>query len=102
MDFMIDYHAHLAALPTEDNGCWMSPRMRNGRKLKIFAAIHKLPLHDPREANRIYLAALKTQLEASTRVDRAVLLALDGIYDSEGRLDRGQTNFLISNDYLFS
>ena len=33
---------------------------------------------------------------------RGILLAMDGIYDSSGQLDLGETLFLIPNDYILS
>jgi hypothetical protein len=59
-------------------------------------------MDDPETANRRYVENLERELGASQAVDRAVLLALDGAYDAEGRLDEGRTDFLISNDHLFT
>jgi predicted TIM-barrel fold metal-dependent hydrolase len=44
---------------------------------------------------------LERELRASTRVGRAVLLGMDGVYDSAGVLDESRTDFLISNDHVF-
>lgn len=40
-------------------------------------------------------------LSASRRVEKAVLLGMDGVYDDRGALDRERTEFLVSNDALF-
>ena len=61
---------------------------------------HQLSPSNPREANRKYLADLLTELRASRHVQRAVLLGMNGVYDSNGRLNREHTDFLISNDYV--
>src|SRR5207248_1320227 len=39
-------------------------------------------------------------IQSSQHVGRAVLLVMDGVYDSAGNLDQQATEFLISNDYV--
>ena len=97
-----DVHVHLAALPTPGNGCRLSPRMRRSPLTRFLAWRQGLPLHDAETANRRYVENLERELHASTRVGRAVLLAMDGTYDDAGRLDEGRTDFLVSNDHLFA
>jgi predicted TIM-barrel fold metal-dependent hydrolase len=97
-----DVHVHLAALPTPGNGCRLSPRMRRSPITRFLAWRQGLPMQDPETANRCYVENLERELSASTRVSRAVVLAMDGTYDAAGRLDEGRTDFLISNDPLFS
>jgi predicted TIM-barrel fold metal-dependent hydrolase len=61
---------------------------------------HQLSPSNPREANRKYLDDLLSELRASRHVQQAVILGMDGVYDQNGRLNREQTDFLISNDYV--
>jgi len=98
----VDVHVHLAAFPTPSNGCRLSKRMRRGPLARLISYLQDLPLDDPETANRRYLDCLEQELRSSEEVDRAVLLAMDGVYDAAGRLDEKRTEFLISNDYLFS
>jgi len=97
---LTDVHVHLAALPTPDNGCRLSARMRQSRLFRMVSAAQGLPLDDPGRANASYLENLKQELRASERVGRAVLLGLDGAYDEVGRLDEAHTDLLISNDHV--
>ena len=99
---LTDLHVHLAALPTPGNGCRLSRRMLRSPLSRFLAWRQGLPLDDPEAANRRYVTNLEAELSVSTRVGRAVLLGLDGVYDGAGRLDEGRTEFLISNDHLFS
>lgn len=94
----IDYHVHLAALPTKENGAYISPRLRSSPLTKLTAATQGLPLDEPEKANRLYLDGLLRSLEESKRVSHAVLLPIDGAYDSSGRFDPSRTDFLIPND----
>jgi hypothetical protein len=76
--------------------------MRRSPLVRLIAWRQGLPLEDPETANRLYLERLKKELSASRRVGRAVLLAMDGVYDGSGRLDEARTDFLISNDAVLA
>jgi hypothetical protein len=97
---LIDCHVHLAALPSGDNGCLISPRLLKSPLFRFLLWKHDLsPVH-PREANRTYIEHLVTELRASRHVQKSVLLGMDGFYDQAGLLNRTHTEFLISNDYV--
>ncbi|MBU6481958.1 MAG: amidohydrolase family protein [Nitrospirae bacterium] len=97
---LIDCHVHLAALPDGDNGCYISPKLLKSPLFRFLLWKHGLSPADPREANRIYLDHLLTELRASRHVQKAVLLGMDGFYDQTGLLNRQHTEFLVSNDYV--
>jgi predicted TIM-barrel fold metal-dependent hydrolase len=97
---LIDCHVHLAAFPDGDNGCYISPKMLKSPLFRFLLWKHQLSPSNPREANRKYLDDLLTELRASRHVQKAVILGMDGGYDQNGRLNREQTDFLISNDYV--
>lgn len=94
---LTDVHVHLLALPTASNGCLISPRLKNSPLARLLAWRRGWPFDDPEKFNRLYLETLTRDLSASARVAKAVLLAMDGVYDSSGRLDEGKTDILISN-----
>ena len=97
---LIDCHVHLAALPDGDNGCYISPKMLRSPLFRFLLWKHQLSPDKPREANQKYIDDLLTELRASRHVQKAVILGMDGVYDQNGRLNQGQTDFLISNDYV--
>ena len=99
---LVDVHCHLAQLPTPDNGCLLSRKMLSGPLARLTAWAEGWPLDDARRTNELYLQDLLARLRASARVSRAVLLALDGVYDASGRLDEARTNMLVSNDAMFA
>jgi hypothetical protein len=96
----IDVHVHLAALPEGDNGCYISRRMLRSPLFRLLAWRYGLDLDHPAVANAAYVERLLGQLDRSEKVARAVLLALDGVYDERGKLDRGATEFFVSNHYV--
>ncbi len=91
---------HLAALPDDDNGCFISPKLLKSPLFRYLLWKQDLSPAHPREANRKYLDHLVTELRASRHVQKAVLLGMDGYYDQTGILNREQTEFLISNEYV--
>ncbi len=99
---LIDCHVHLAALPEGNNGCLISAKMLSSPLFKFLIWKHRLSVKDPTSANRKYLQDLRTELQASRFVGKVVLLGMDGVYTSEGRLDLNATEFLISNDYVLA
>jgi hypothetical protein len=95
-----DVHVHLAALPEGDNGCYVSRRMLRSPLFRLLAWRHGLDFNCPAVANFTYVEHLVQQLDQSKTVARAVLLAMDGVYDERGKLDRTATDFLLSNRYV--
>jgi hypothetical protein len=99
---VIDCHVHLAALRTPDNGCYISPRLLNSSLFRFLSWKHGLPIEDAARFNQQYVKNLLSELRRSRYVEKAVLLGMDGVYDSSGRLDEERTEFLVGNDYVLN
>lgn len=99
---LIDCHVHLAALPDGDNGCYISPKMLRSPLFRFLLWKHKLSPQHPREANKKYVDDLLLELRASRHVQKAVLLGMDGYYDSNGIINLAHTDLLVGNDYVLS
>jgi hypothetical protein len=99
---VIDCHVHLAALRTKDNGCDISPRLLNSSLFRFLSWKQGLPIEDAARFNQKYVEDLLSELRRSRYVEQAVLLGMDGVYDSNGRLDDGKTEFLVGNDYVLN
>lgn len=99
---LIDVHVHLAGLPDGQNGCFISKKMLNAPLFRFVAWRLGLSLKDPAQANRTFVERLVRAINQSTVLDKAVVLGMDGVYDSDGRLNESATEFMISNDYVFS
>jgi len=96
----IDVHVHLVALPEAENGCIISRKMMRSPGFRYLAWRQGFDLSLPRAANSAYVEKLRAQLQRSQKVAKAVLLAMDGVYDERGELDLTRTEFLISNRYV--
>ncbi len=94
---IIDVHVHLVGLQ-ETNGCYMHPKMTRGfmfRFLRRVMGLGNVPRDGLDAAYRENLIRLVEQSD----LDGIALLAMDGVYDTGGDLDRDRTQVLIGNDY---
>lgn len=98
---VIDIHCHTAGIGAGGSGCFISPRLRNSWKYRFYLASFGVTDAElEREGDGLVLRRLSERLAASTRVQAAVVLALDGVVDSRGGLDRERTELFIPNDFL--
>ncbi len=95
----IDVHVHLGGFGTDGSGISLSPQFR--RSIAMRAILHGLKLktaEDWAHADRIYLERLASLVKASTSIDRAVVLAMDGRW-RDGSVDRERSPLVVPNDW---
>jgi len=97
---MIDVHVHLAAFPVEGNGCFMSPKIKTSLLFRFLYKRLGVDPNEPERSNRDYIEKLIRTLQESRHVKQAAILAMDGVYDAQGSLNKEETDFLISNNYV--
>ena len=98
---IIDIHCHTAGTGAGGSGCFISPAMRRNIRYRFFLkAFGVSPRELERHGDPLILERLSARLEESRHVQAAVVLALDGVRDSRGELDRSRTELYIPNDYL--
>jgi len=98
----VDAHAHLVGLDRDGSGCIVSPAMRRRISTRFVLSLLGAKGSTPaRDVDRMYADHLVAQAEAAPSIDRVVLLAFDGVYGEDGRLDERRTNLLVPNDYVF-
>lgn len=100
---VIDIHCHAAGLGFGESGCFLSQSMAKSWKLHFYLKAFGVTREDlQREGDGLVLQRLSRRLSEATRVQAAVVLALDGVMDSCGELDRERTELYIPNEYLAS
>jgi hypothetical protein len=98
---VIDIHCHTAGIGAGNSGCFISPKLRRSWKYPVYLKSFGVTNAElEREGDRLVLRRLSERLAASSRVQAAVVLALDGVVDSRGQLDRERTEMYIPNDFL--
>lgn len=96
-----DIHVHALSLDPA-TGCRISPRLYNSlifRFMKWQMGIH--PSDPPAEADAKFQKRLLNDLDNATSIKRFVILALDAVYDADGKQDLVASTFYIPNDYIF-
>ncbi|MEJ2200526.1 MAG: amidohydrolase family protein [Desulfuromonadaceae bacterium] len=98
---VIDMHCHVAGIGAGGSGAFISETLRSSWKYGIYLKAFGVSEDDlKRQGDGLIVQRIAEALAASDRVGAAVLLALDGVIDEQGQLDRQRTETYIPNDFL--
>jgi len=95
---VLDLHVHLVGVGDHRSGCVVSPTIQKGALFQILVGKLQLRQKGP-TLDEGFVVALAGQLKASG-LDKAVVLAQDAVYDTQGNPDWKATHFYVPNDYL--
>ncbi len=98
---IVDLHCHAAGIGAGNSGCFVSPALRSNFRfhayLKAFGTTEQeLSTH----GDSILLDRLSENLARSRHVRAAVVLAMDGVVDPQGRLDTRRTEVYVPNEFV--
>ncbi len=97
-----DWHVHVAGLGHGNSGNYINEVMHNNYRFKFFlrwmsVTEEELETH----GDQLIVKRLNDKIEQSKYIDKAVILALDGVIDKEtGQLDKAETQFYVDNDFV--
>lgn len=98
---VIDIHCHTAGIGAGNSGCFISTAMQRSWKTRFYFKAFGVSEHELQaQGDCLVLQRLSERLQRSDHVQQAVVLALDGVMDSKGELDRDQTEIHIPNAFL--
>ena len=98
---VIDIHCHGAGIGAGKSGCHVTHRLRHSWKFRYYLKAFGVTIDQlEREGDMLVLQNLSEQLAASHSVHKAVIIALDGVIDSQGRLDKPRTELFIPNTFI--
>lgn len=97
---LIDYHTHLTIFQDGYQGNILKAGFFKRQFVNFIKLKFGISLKD-KNPEETYIKNFSNMVRESKFVDKACVMALDGVYDSSGELDKNKTTFLISNDYLF-
>jgi predicted TIM-barrel fold metal-dependent hydrolase len=98
---IIDIHCHVAGIGAGGSGCFVSPSMRNNWRYRIYLKAFGITEKDlEREGDAVVIKRISETVAASRHVEKAVILAMDGVIDKKGSLDLVQTEIYIPNAYV--
>jgi len=98
----IDLHVHAAALGGEVPGAYLSAHFQQSRTFKIYMWAAGVSAEDlaGKVGTQRYLDNLLAQIRGAPSVSKAVVLAMDQVYDQRGKAQRDRTEFHIPNDFV--
>ncbi len=97
----VDMHVHAAGLGYGNSGAFVGQDLSESWKFNIYLRAFDIT-QDELQTNgdRELLRKLSAKIADSEFVDQAVVLAMDGVIDEFGTLNRELTQFYVPNEYL--
>jgi len=98
---IIDIHCHTAGIGAGSSGCFVSSAMRRNARFNFF--LKTFGVSEPellQHGDGLVLERLSLRLGESRQVSAAVVLAMDGVVDAQGRLNEAATEIHIPNEFL--
>lgn len=98
---IIDMHVHVAGLGYGGSGCFISKRMQESYKLDYYLNAFGVNANDLQQhGDQVLIKHLADTISNAEHIQGAVILAIDGVVDEGGELDRHKTQVYIPNDYI--
>lgn len=98
---LLDMHVHTAGIGAGDSGCFISKQMESSWKLGIYLKSFGTTREEVQQKGDAFVVQLiSQQLAESQHVGQAILLAMDGVVDANGELDRSRTEIYVPNDFI--
>ena len=99
---IIDFHTHVAGLGYGNSGCFVNDEMRNNFRFRFYLMAMGTSLKElESEGDQIVVKKISDAVSQSNVVDKAVILALDGVTDAQGDLDKAKTQIYVPNEYVY-
>lgn len=99
-DPIVDIHVHAAGLGIGSD-CYVSPALRASYKFGYYLDGFGVTAADlEREGDALVIRRIAEWVAASEHVDRAIVLALDGVVDEAGELDLERTQVYVPTEFV--
>ena len=98
---IIDMHVHVAGLGYGDSGCFVSDEMKQSYKFDYYLGAFGVTREELQESgDQLLVQRLANTIDESKSVQGAVILAMDGVINTNGELDKDKTQVYIPNNYV--
>ena len=98
---IFDMHCHTAGVGAGGSGCFVSKELKNNFRFKVYLKAFGVTLPEVEaKGDKVLLERLASNLKESRRVGAAIILAMDGVIDDQGNLDREKTEFFVPNEFV--
>ncbi|MEE9494585.1 MAG: amidohydrolase family protein [Gammaproteobacteria bacterium] len=98
---VVDMHVHIAGLGYGNSGCFISDDLKKGYKFNYYLNAFGVTTEEMAVAgDQIVVQRVAEGIRDSVRVSAAIILAMDGVIDINGKLDKARTQVYIPNDFV--
>jgi predicted TIM-barrel fold metal-dependent hydrolase len=98
---VIDMHVHVAGLGQGCDNCFVSPEIQDSYKFAWYLRAFGTSARDMHaHGDGVVVERLREYIRSSRWVAQVVVLALDGVINADGELDRDATQVYVPNDYV--
>lgn len=98
---IVDLHVHTAGMGAGGSGCFISRDLQQSYKFDLYLKAFGVTREEvTREGDALVIRRISEKLSTGTHVGIGVVLALDGIIDAHGELDREATEILIPDEFV--
>ena len=98
---IIDLHVHAAGIGARGSGAFISEEMQENFRFPIYLRAFGVSREELQEkGDVVLLEKINASIAQSARISKAVILAMDGVVDDSGSLDREATQLYVPNDFL--
>jgi hypothetical protein len=98
---IVDMHCHVAGIGAGGSGCFVSAKLSGSLRFDFYLRSFGTSRRELLEKGDSLVADRISQMLAKSRfVDKAVLLALDGVVGDNGMLDTNRTEVYVPNEFV--
>jgi len=98
---IVDMHCHVAGIGAGGSGCFVSPRISNSWKFKVYLHSFWVSREELTEkGDQLVADRISESLFKSKYVSKAVLLALDGVVRADGNMDTNATEVYVPDKFV--
>ena len=98
---LLDMHCHVAGVGAGGSGCFVSPAISNSWKFGLYLeGFGTTRAEVLTEGDGVVVRRIAEQIAGSRHVGAAIVLAMDGVVDEHGELDRRRTEIYVPNEFV--
>ena len=98
---LLDMHCHVAGIGAGGSGCFVSEAISNSWKFGLYLeGFGTTRAEVLAEGDRAVVRRISEQVASSRHIGAAIVLAIDGVVDERGELDRSRTEIYVPNEFV--
>lgn len=101
MKTIVDIHVHTAGIGAGGSGCYVAPALSESYKFDWYLRAFGVSRDElEREGDAVVIERIAANIASSETIAKAVILAMDGVVDASGKLDRSRTQVYVPNAFI--